>query len=34
MPLESDQYKNDLVINQHIMQISTPTFFGMERPLG
>ena len=28
IPLESDQYKNDLVINQHIMQMIDSDFFG------
>ena len=35
IPLESNQHKNDPVINQHIMQmIDTNIFFGMERPTG
>ena len=32
--LESDQYKNDPVTNQHIMQMIDTDIFGMERPLG
>ena len=32
--LESDQYKNDPVINQHIMQMIDTDIFGTERPLG
>ena len=31
IPLESDQYKNDSVINQH-MQMINADIFGMERP--
>ena len=36
IPLEPNQYKNDLVINQHIMQmIDTKIYwYGMERPSG
>ena len=35
IPLELDQYKNDPVINQHIMQmIDTNIFFSVERPSG
>ena len=34
IPLESDQYKNDLVINQHIMQMINTDIFGMKRPSG
>ena len=34
IPLESDQYKNDLVINQHIMQMIDTDIFGMERHSG
>ena len=34
IPLESDQYKNDLVINQHITQMIDTDIFGMERPSG
>ena len=30
IPLESDQYKNDPVINQHIMQMIDTNIFGME----
>ena len=33
--LESDKYKSDLVINQHIMQmIDTNIYCGTDRPLG
>ena len=31
IPLESDQYKNDLVINQHIMQMIDTDIFGYEK---
>ena len=34
IPLESDQYKNDLVINQHIMQMIDANIFGKIRPSG
>ena len=34
IPIELDQYKNDLVINQHIMQMINADIFGMERPSG
>ena len=34
IPFESDQYKNDRVINQHIMQMIDTDIFGTERPLG
>ena len=34
LPLELDQYKNDPVINQHIMQMIDTDIFGMERPSG
>ena len=34
IPLESDQYKNHPVINQHIMQMIDTDIFGTERPLG
>ena len=34
IPLKSDQYKNDSVINQHIMQMIDTYIFGMERPSG
>ena len=34
IPLELDQYKNDLVINQHIMQMIDTDIFVTERPLG
>ena len=34
IPLESDQYKNDLVINQHIMQMINANIFCMKRPSG
>ena len=33
-PLESNQYKNDPVINQHIMGMINTDIFGMERPSG
>ena len=34
IPLESDQYKNDLDINQHIMQLIYTDIIGMKRPSG
>ena len=34
IPLELDQYKNDPVINQHIMKMINADIFGMERPSG
>ena len=34
IPLESDQYKNDPVINQHIMQMIDTDISGMEKPSG
>ena len=34
IPLESDQNKNDPVINQHIMQMIDADIFGTERPSG
>ena len=33
IPLESDKYKSDPVINQHIMQRLIPTSTGTDRPL-
>ena len=34
IPLESNQYNNDPVINQHIMWMIDTDIFGMERPSG
>ena len=34
IPLELDQYKNDPVINQHIMKMINADIFGMERSSG
>ena len=34
IPLESDEYKSDLVVNQHIMQMINTDITGTNRPLG